>query len=133
MPLHLLVPASQVSLPTTNTSCVPTTANYSRFPEPSVQLLPLGDFPCSCLSSKNVPVPPATHTTILLWKNLLLFKAQLKCPGSFCISSPVGINWSFPVTLHLSVHLFIRSVNIYCHRVPDSMLAVGSMVVSKKQ
>lgn len=71
-----------------------------------------GFYACSCLSSKNVPVFSPTLTTILLWKSFL-FKAQLKCPGSFCLSSPVRINWSFPIMLHPSVHLLIHFVNIY--------------------
>ncbi len=62
--------------------------------------LPSGAFACSSFPCKNVPAPPPTHTAIPLWKNHLLFKAQLKCPGTFCKASPVGINWSF-------IHLFI--------------------------
>lgn len=74
---------------------------------------PWGFYACSCLSSKNVLVLPPTHTTVLLWKNFLLFEAQLKCPGSFCISSPVGINQSFAITLRPSVHLLIHFIIIY--------------------
>lgn len=78
--------------------CPPPTAHilctnhskHSLFPEPSVQFLPFGAFACACLSFKNVTTPLSTHTTIPLWKNLLLFKAQIKCPEKLCDSFPVG-------------------------------------------
>lgn len=57
----------------------------------SVQFLSFGAFACSCFSFKNFTTPLPTHTTIPLWKNLLLFKAQLKCPEIFCDSFPVMI------------------------------------------
>lgn len=66
-------------------------SKHSLFCEPSVQFLSFGAFACSCFSFKNFTTPLPTHTTIPLWKNLLLFKAQLKCPEIFCDSFPVMI------------------------------------------
>lgn len=90
--------------------------------------LPLGAFACSSRSYKNAPAPPLTHTTVPLWKSLLFFKAQLKCAGSFCAASPVGL-----IGLS-SICSFIHSFGKYLlsvYSVPASVLAAGNAVVSR--
>ena len=133
MSLHCVVSTSPVSLPTTglHTSCVPTTANHSLFPEPSVQLLPLGAFACSGLSYKNVPEPPPTH----FGRTFSSSRPSSNAQEVFAKLLQLGLNWSF---IHLFIYysfckyLFIKYL-LSVYSVPASVLAAGNAVVSRNR
>ena len=128
MPLHCVVSTSPVSLPTTSlhTSCVPTTANHSLFPEPSVQFSPLGAFAHSGLSDKKVPAPSPTHfgrtsSSSRPSSNAQEVFAKLLQLGLIGLSSICSF-----------IHAFSKYL-VSVYSVPASMLAAGNAVVSRNK